>query len=135
MALTGSPHPIPSPYPLPLGGGEGIMETPSPSERERVGVRVAHRFGPGSGLVEPYPLEAIEERGRVLLEALHGDLREVDRIGREEPEVRHVLEDQELDAVVDLLPLLRIHRPPALLEEGVELRHAPAVPVLTLGGV
>src|SRR6266540_1493382 len=146
-ALSGSIHPTPSPYPLPLGGGEGIMETLSfgggegimetysPSERERVGVSVAHRFGPGSGLVEPGPLEAIEERGRVLLEALHGDLREVDRIGREQPELRHVLEDQELDAVVDLLPLLRVHRPPALLEEGVELRHAPAVPVLTLGGV
>ena len=85
-----------------------------------------------SGLVEPDAVEAVQQGRRVLLEALDRRLGEVDRLGREEPEVRHVLQDQDLDAVVDLLPLLLVHGPAAVLQQGVELRHAPAVPVLAL---
>src|SRR3989440_31659 len=95
----------------------------------------AHPERPRSRPVEPDALEAVEEGHRVLLEALHGRLREVDRVRGEEPEVRHVLEDQDLDAVVDLLALLRVERPPPLLEQAVELGDAPAVPVLALRGM
>ena len=58
-------------------------------------------------LVEPDAFEAVEHRRRMLPEALDRRLREVDRVRREEPEVRHVLEDHDLHAVVDLLALLR----------------------------
>src|SRR5438552_17249925 len=68
----------------------------------------------------------------MLPEALHGRLREVDRVGREQPEVRDVLEDQDLGAVVDLLALPRLERPPPLLEQLVQFGNAPAVPVLAL---
>src|SRR5262245_49639078 len=61
-----------------------------------------------SRLVEPDALETVEQRGRVLLEALHRGLGEVDGVRREEPEVRHVLQDHDLDAVVDLLALLEV---------------------------
>src|SRR5436309_12405206 len=71
----------------------------------------------------------------MLPETLHGRLREVDRVRGEEPEVRHVLEDQDLDAVVDLLTLLRVERAASLLEQAVELGDAPAVPVLALRGM
>src|SRR5207245_3755784 len=81
-----------------------------------------------SCLVEPDSFEAIEERGRMLAESLHRGLGEVDRIGREEPEVRHVLEDHDLHAVVDLLALLRVHRAPALFQQRVEVGHAPGIP-------
>src|SRR5215471_3872892 len=90
---------------------------------------------PASGLVEPDVLEAVEERGRVLLEALDGILGEIDAPRREEPEMRHVLQDQNLHLVVDLLALLLIHGPPSLLEEGVDLGYAPGVPVPPLGRV
>src|SRR2546425_2085580 len=90
---------------------------------------------PRSCLVEPDSFEAVEERGRVLAESFHAGLGEVDRIGREEPEVRHVLEDHELDAVVDLLALLLVHRASALLQQRVEVGHAPRVPGLALGRV
>src|SRR5262244_1697233 len=90
---------------------------------------------PALSLVEPDVLEAVEERGGVLPEALDGGLGEVDALRGEEPEVRHVLQDQDLDTVVDLLALLLIHGAPSLLEEGVHLRHAPGVPVLPLGRV
>src|SRR5215467_7591930 len=90
---------------------------------------------PASGLVEPDVLEAVEERGRVLLEAPDGILGEVDALRREEPEVWHVLQDQDLHLVVDLLALLLIHSAPALLEEGVDLWYAPGVPVLPLDRV
>src|SRR5712692_1716513 len=80
-----------------------------------------------SGLVEPDVLEAVEQRRGVLLEALDRGLGEVDPVGREEPEVRHVLEDQDLHAVIDLLALPLIHGAPVLFECGVDLRHAPGV--------
>src|SRR5262249_22629654 len=88
-----------------------------------------------SGLVEPDSLEAIQQGGRVLLEALDRGLGEIDRVGGEQPEVRHVLEDHDLHAVVDLLALLGVHGAAAVLEESVDLGHAPAVPVLPLRGV
>ena len=71
----------------------------------------------------------------MLLEALDRGLGEVDPVRGEEPEVGHVLEDQDLHAVIDLLALLLVHRLPALLEGGVDLGHAPGVPVLPLGRV
>src|SRR5712691_11844872 len=82
-------------------------------------------------LIDPHALEAVQQRRRMLPEALHARLREVDRVRREEPEVRHVLEDHDLDLVVDLLALLLIQGAPSLFEHGVELRDAPRVPVLT----
>src|SRR6266446_7719822 len=85
--------------------------------------------------VQPDSFEAVEERGRVLAESFYAGLGEVDRIGREEPEVRHVLEDHELDTVVNLLALLLVHRASALLQQRVEVGHAPRVPVLALGRV
>src|SRR5262249_56521919 len=86
-------------------------------------------------LVEPDPLEPVEVRRGVLDPALHVRLAEIDVVSREEPEVWHVLEDHDLDLVVDLLALLLVERPPTLLQEPVQVRNAPAVPVLPLGGV
>src|SRR5262249_41403301 len=106
--------------------------------RYRPKTRLYTRISPRSNhenlrLLQPHALEAVEERRRMLLETLHRCLREVDRVGRVEPEVRHVLEDHDLDAIVDLLALLLIHRAAAVLEEGVQLGNAPAVPVLAFG--
>src|SRR5438034_31578 len=111
------------------------MSAPWGRAASRPSSRAARGGSAPSRLVEPGALEAVEQRGRVLPEALHRRLGEVDRVGGEEPQLRHVLEDHELHAVVDLLALLGIQRAPALLQHGVEVRHAPRVPVLALGGV
>src|SRR5207302_1814282 len=93
----------------PTPGGRAARPPPGPPHR-------INHLAVVSRLVEPDVLEAVEEGGRVLLEALDRGLGEVDPVRGEEPEVGHVLEDQDLHAVIDLLALLLVHRLPALLE-------------------
>src|SRR5713226_15257 len=92
--------PFASPSPI---GGEGRVRGQPARPAPQLSLHAA------SGFVEPDVLEAVEQRRGVLLEALDRGLGEVDPVGREEPEVRYVLEDQDLHAVIDLLALLLIH--------------------------
>src|SRR6266511_4161314 len=67
--------------------------------------------------------------------ALHRLLCEIDQFGRKEPQLRALLQQNELDLIIDSLALLEVRLLPSHLQQLVALRIVPAIPILAECGV
>src|SRR5438034_3810953 len=95
--------------------------------------RYAIRRGAGRSLpFQPDRAESVVV-GREVLLVLDGRLHDIDRVGRECPDLDRLVDHQTLRLVVDLLALLRIERGPALIQQHVDVGVAVVVPLLLDG--